>query len=256
MSLKFNDTTNLNGLAQIFEKEIGANPGDITGSTAKMKAFTADSNLALDDYFAIALSASGKWQLDDSNQIDYPVIYNGLVSGQRDYAFTTDGTGNLILDIYRVFVLVSATSTIYQEIFPVDQQSETDTESFTNGQNVIGVPIRYDKTANGFFLDPVPSYTVANGIKVMINREASYFSPTDTTKKPGVPGLHHKYFALKPALDHARRNNLANVARLEAEVLKYEGDEEKGIIGSIARYFGKRSKDERNIMRPKITPFI
>jgi hypothetical protein len=240
MSIQFNDTTTLKGIAQIYEKEIGANQGDITGNTTKLKSFTADANLALDDYTAIALQASGTWQFDDSNQTDYPIITTNLVSGQRDYSFTTDEGGNLILDIYKVLVLQSATGTVYSELFPVDQQSDYDATGFTDGQNITGTPTTYDKTANGIFLDAIPGYNATKGLKVYINRESSYFTYSDTTKKPGVPGLHHKYFALKPALDYARRNNLATLPRLEQEVAKMERD--------IKEYFGRREKDTRNIL--------
>ena len=164
------------------------------------------------------------------------------MANQRDYTFTTDGSGNLILDIYRVFIFRSATATDYEEIFPVDSQSDrwVLTDGLTRNQTNTGTPSVYDKTANGFFLDPIPSYNATNGLKVYINREASYFTSTDTTKKPGVPGNLHKYFYLKPAAEYARRNNLANQDRLMTEVLKMEG---KG--GTIEKQFAFRARDER-----------
>ena len=194
----------------------------------------------MDDFWNIALPASGRWQLDDSNQTDYPIITTNLVANQRDYNFTTDETGNLILDIYRVLVLASATGTTYYDIYPVDAQSDIDTFGLTDGQDTTGTPFRYDKTANGIFLDPIPSYSATNGLKIYINREASYFTTADTTKKPGVPGILHKYFYLKPALDYARRNNLSNYNTLAVEVEKMEG---KG--GTIEKHFAFRSRDER-----------
>lgn len=229
---------------ELYEQEIGVNQGDVSGDTTRLKQFTADVNNALDDYFTIALPASGTWQLDDSNQTDYPIITTNLVDGQRDYAFTTDGSSNLILDVFRVFVLTSATGTQYVEIFPVDQQSDFETTGFTDGQNAEGTPYHYDKTANGIFLDPIPSYNATNGLKVYVNREASYFTSSDTTKKPGVPGLHHKYFYLKPAAEYARRNNLAVADRLSVEVLKMERE-------TIPQYFNARSRDERKQLTMK-----
>lgn len=248
MSATFSDTTNYSGLVQLFEKEIGANYGDVSGNTTKLKTFTAGVNSALDDFFAIAIQASGTWQLDDSNQTDYPIIYTNLVAGQRDYTFTTDGSGNLILDIYKVMALGSATGTIYNELYPADQQqTEPGVEGFTNGQNIGGVPMRYDKTGNSLFLDAIPSYSVSNGLKVYVNREASYFTSTDTTKKPGVPGLLHDYFYLKPALDHARRNSLVSHDRIALQVSNMEK--------TIKEYFGRREKDERNLLTMKSINF-
>lgn len=257
MSLPFNDTTNYKGLVQIFEKEAGFNRTDVSGSTDRLKEFAADANLAMDDFWTIALTASGKWQLDDTNQTDYPIITTNLVSGQRDYSFLTDGSSNLILDIYRVAILPSATSTIYQEIKPIDVQGDPSwTNNILSNTATSGVPAQYDKTSNAIFLDPYPSYNATNGLKMWINREPSYFLYTDTTKKPGVAGIFHRYFAIKPAMEYARRKKLKSYVGLAQEILRYEGDEDRGIIGSIARYYGKRSKDERNIMTGKKINFI
>lgn len=226
----------------MYEKEIGANRGDISGDTDKLKEFTAEVNVALDDFIELAIRSNGKWQFDDSNHTDYNIIKTNLVSGQRDYSFTTDANGNLILDIYKVMVLPSATATDYVEIFPIDQQSERssiDTENATGG-----VPYRYDKTANGIFLDPLPNFNATLGLKLMINREGSYFSYSDTTKKPGVPGLFHSYFFLKPALKYAGIHGLANYNDILKKVIALEGDTEKGVSGKIQHYFASRSKDE------------
>ena len=208
-----------------------------------MAQFTSDCNQALDDFWAIAIPASGTWQLDDSNQTDYPIITTNLVASQRDYSFTTDGSSNLILDIYRVFILSSATATDYVEIFPRDAQSDLGTKGFTANQTTTGTPYRYDKTANGLFLDPIPSYASTNGLKIYINREASYFTTAHTDRKPGVYGTLHAYFYLKPALTYARRNNFANANQIEREVMKFEGVNGRG--GLIREAYAYRARDER-----------
>ncbi len=246
MSIPFSNITTKKGLIQEIESELGLDDGTITNNTTLFKKITASINLALDDYTAIAIESSGTWQFDDSNHEDYPIIRANINSGQRDYAFTTDENLNLILDIYKVLILPSATSTIYQEAFPIDELEQP--YDILTENTATGSPDRYGKLANGVFLDPMPGYNATSGIKVVINREGSYFTTSDTTKMPGVPGIHHKYFVLKPALDYARRNSLASFNRLHDEVVSYEGDEEKGIIGSIAKYFGQREKDVRHLL--------
>jgi len=248
MSKVYNDTTNYLGIVQGYEKEIGANLGDVSGDTTRLKEFTADTRSAFDRFWAIALPASGTWQLDDSNHTDYNIITTTLTDGQRDYAFTNDGSGNSILEVMRVFVKPSATAANYVEIFPKDQQSERGTEGFTDGQNLEGVPYYYDKTGNGIFLDPVPSYTVSAGLKVYISREASYFVHGDTTKKPGVPGIFHDYFFLKPAADYLRRNQSPKHDRVLSEVLRMEKE--------IVAYYGHRERDVRKVITPKPIAFI
>lgn len=243
MSRTFNDTTNLNGIVQAYEEEIGANQGDISGNTTKLKQFVSATKSAFDRYWSIALTASGKWQLDDSNQTDYPIITTNLVANQRDYAFTTDGSSNLILDIYKAAVLGSATGTLYSEIDPVDAQSEKYSPFVEDNTSTTGVPSTYDKTSNGIFLNPIPSYSATNGLKVYINREASYFATSDTTKKPGVPGNHHDYFYLYPAMIYARRflsNDQYLKIKAAIDVM------EKGIVDD----FSRREKD----VVPMFTP--
>ncbi len=258
MSIQFNDTSTYKGLVQIYEKECGFNRGDISGDNDKLKDFAADVNLALDDFFLIGFRDSGTWQLDDSNYVagsgDFPFVRTSLVSGQRDYSFITDGYSNLILDIHRV--MIADSSGIYREIEPVDQQTRNsnnvNTDSLIDGRNSTGTPTRYEKTGNGILLDPIPNYNYSSGLKIFINREPSYFSYDATTKKPGVPGLLHRYFAIKPALDYARRNTLKNYTALANEVLSYEGDKDRGLIGKIARAFGAREKDVRKRMQANV----
>lgn len=207
----------------------------------------ADINNTLGDAINLALNTGGTWQYDDTNHPDYPIITTALVSGQRDYAFTTDEQGNLILDIYKVMVRISATG-FYQEVYPVDQQSDKDMESFYSGQNVTGVPYRYDKTANGIFLDAIPDFNSSDGLKIFINREGSFFTTADTTKKPGIDPLCHEYLALVPSYKYARNNTLPNVARLEKDVAKMED--------KIRARYSVRTRDEETILQQEQTNYI
>ena len=157
-----------------------------------------------------------------------------LVLGQRDYTFTTDEQGNLILDIYKI--MVKTESGTYQEIYPIDQQTDVATDSLWDGQNNNGVPYRYDKTANGIFLDAIPSYNSTNGLKIFINREGSYFTTSDTTKKPGFAGIFHEYIALYPSYLYAMRNALPNKNDLKRDIEEMET--------KIQQHYRDRSKDE------------
>lgn len=200
----------------------------------------ADINNALGDALTLAFQAGGTWQFDDSNHADYPIITRSLVSSQRDYPFTTDEQGNLILDIYKVMARISATGE-YQEIFPVDVQTESGNEAFYDGQNLTGIPYRYDKTGNGIFLDPIPNYNSTDGLKIYINREGSFFTTADTTKKPGIDPLCHEYLVLKPSYKYARNNSLATVARLEKDMMLMEK--------RITDRYAKRERDVVNVLR-------
>ena len=219
----------------MYEKEIGANRGDISGNTILLKEFTAEVNNALDEYTRLAIESSGRWKFDDSNHTDYPEIFTNLVANQRSYTFTTDEQGNVILDIYRVYVKDAQGN--YQLIKPIDVDTQIVDVTNYDGDDTTGFSYEYDKTANALLLNRVPAANVTNGLKVSINREASYFTYTDTTRKPGIYGLHHKYLYLKPALDYARRNTLNSHDRLQRDVFRIEQEIKDGI--------NRRAKDER-----------
>jgi len=242
MSIPFNDTTTLKGLVQLYEKECGFTYGDISGDPTKLKEFTAAVNIAFDDFWGIALPASGKWVLDDSNHTaKLAVVLNNLVSGTREYSILQDADNNLTLELYAVYVIPSATSTNYERLSPVDRRIDRDTYNYNDGQNISGIPQTYSKAGMTVTVDPVPNYSVANGFKALVNREPFYFTSADTTRKPGVPGIFHRYFFLKPAQDYARIHTLGNYNQIVDEINKLEK--------SIKAFFGMRSKDEPPVLR-------
>lgn len=245
MSIPFSDTTTKRGLVQLYEKEIGAEYGDVSDNEDRLLEYTADANVALDDFIERAIRASGIWQYDDTNHSKHPIITTDLVTGQRDYRIVFDEQGNMVLDIYRVLVMDEQGT--FFEIYPTDQQTSSGTTAFTDGVNVQGVPSRYDKTGRSIFLDYPTSYDKEGGLKVYINREGSYFVSSDTSKKPGVPGILHKYFYLRPALDYARRNTLSSYDRILGEVVASER--------MIDRYFQGRGKDQKPLLRGRRISF-
>lgn len=238
MSLSFNDTTTKQGIIQMIERRCKLGDAYISGNTARLKEWTAEVNATCDKAWALIFKSTGRWQFDDSNHTDYPFITTNLVSGQRDYTFTTDEAGNLILDVYKV--MVKDENGYYNDIDPVDQQSDETMQSFYDGRNTQGMPTRYDKTGNSIMLDAIPSYSATAGLKVFINREGSYFAYSDTTKKPGFAGLFHKYLALEPSYRYACDNGLANKNDLKQELLETESD--------LKKYYRDRTKDETLII--------
>ena len=246
MSLKFSDTTNKDGIIQRIEDELGFSDGYITGDSTMMAKFTANVNLAHDDALRLIFSAGGTWQFDDSNHDDYPIITTNLVSGQRDYTFTVDDSGNLILDIYKVQIKTPDGKFI--DIYPVDQQTRnnnnSDTTTLTDGQNLTGTPTRYDKTANGFFLDLIPSYNSTAGLKVFINREGSYFNTGSTSTKPGISGLFHEYYVVNPAYRYASSKRLDSKDDLLAR--------KTAIEVAMTDHYGKRERDIDRRMNPNV----
>lgn len=230
MSLTFTQITNL------IDRNCKSNT-----STYSLANKVADINLALDYVWATIFECGGTWQFDDSNQIDYPIITTDLISGQRDYDFVSDEQGNLILDIYKV--LVAQPDGTFVEIKPVDAQSDNVT-GFYDGLDVQGTPTEYDKTGRAIFLNAIPNYTISDGLKIYINREGSYFTTADTTKKAGFAGLFHEFLALRPSYQYAYRNGLPQTKTLQSEMLQMEKN--------IRDYYGAREKDVRRNMKANI----
>lgn len=238
MSIAFSESTNYTGICELIDDLVGTNT---TSYSLAKKA--RDVNTALDKVWSIIFNSGGggTWQFDDITHTKYPIITTNLVSGQRDYSFTTDEQSNYILDIYKVMVKNSSTG-IYVELDPVDQQGESANSTMNDGQNLTGIPTQYDKTANGIFLDLIPSYSATNGLKIWINREPLYFTSSDTTKKAGFAGIFHEYLALRPAYNYAQRHGLDNADKLKREMLEMEL--------AIEKYYGNRIRDEKRILTP------
>jgi len=239
MSLVFSNSVSKSGIIELIDASVGSN-----STSYPLLDKTRDVNLALDKALSIIFDADGTWQFDDSNHTDYPIITTDLVANQRDYTFTSDENGNLILEIYKV--MIKDEDGYYFDIYPVDMQSQPEVALY-DGRDTAGTPYIYDKTANGFFLEPIPEYSATDGIKVFINREASYFTSSDTTKKPGFAGIFHEYLALRPAYQYAYRNSLPQTGTLQNEMLRIEQE--------IRDYYSRRSRDERDIISQHITEY-
>lgn len=239
MSVPFSNSSGI-GLIQLCEDYCGFNRGDILGDTTLLQKFTGYINLALDDAWSIILQASGKWHFDDINYPDYPMIETNLISGQRDYSFVTDQDGSIVLEIFRV--MVADPSGTYHEIHPVDQFQTTygtanleNTDAMINGSNATGTPTRYSKTSNGIFLDVIPNYNGVRALQVFIDREASYFVTSDTTKKPGYVGVFHQYLALWASEFYAGIKTLTNLKKLNSDKMQMKRD--------LGQYYARRDRD-------------
>ena len=191
---------------------------------------------------AFALNNSG-WNTDDFNHTTDPFITTPLVLGQRDYHFTVDQEGSIILDIEKVMIRLPSPGALYVDMLPVDMQSDENVQSFYNDVKAQGVPWRYDKTGNGIFLDPIPNYSDTDGLKLFINRESTYFTVSDIVKISGIDSLCHDFLYLKPSYEYARDKSLTNKIDLARDMAvswkKIEG-----------RY-GSKEKDIRHIMTSK-----
>jgi hypothetical protein len=189
----------------------------------------------------VALASSGTWEVDDTNQTDYPIMMTNIVANQQDYSFTIDETLNQVLDIFRVEIKDANGN--WQLVEAYDEYAET--TSLSQQQTETGTPTRYSKTANGIFLDRTPSYNSTNGLKIYYARTPSYFTITGGTTvsptKPGIPDMFHRYLSFKPAYHYCLAKGLP-----QAQAYKLEVDQ---LEKAIEVYHSQRTRDEKPRMR-------
>ncbi len=71
--MKFNDTTNYEGVIQACERYTGIGKDNISGNSDKLVEFTAYSNTALRKLWSYIFEATGCWEFDDSNNLLHQV---------------------------------------------------------------------------------------------------------------------------------------------------------------------------------------
>jgi hypothetical protein len=235
MAMQFSDSANGTGIIELIE-DLTNTPSTTTDSYP-LKKKTRDVNNAYARFMMLAISASGKWQIDDTNQTGHPILISNLVANQQDYNYTVDGesTPNQILDLYRVEVKDSSGN--WSQILPFDQ-SDLQGTSLTNFMATAGIPQYYDKVGNALFLYPKPSANVTGGLKLWFARTPAYFVSTDTTKKAGIPDIFHEYLALRPSWQYCARKKQSALAKdYKMQVLEIED--------SIEVYYSNRSREEK-----------
>lgn len=235
--MEFNNPGNKNGIIQDCEFWLFAsNYGQISGNANMLATFTSLVNLALDSTVTTIFEADDRWQFDDSNYTDYPIATTDLVNMQKDYPLSVSH-----LKVIRVEVKDTAGN--WTLLKPWDLADTTQArDEFLNGG---GIPLYYDKFADSVFLYPQANYNQAASLRVYYQREPSYFTNTDTDKKPGFPTILHRIVPIKACYDYAVANNLTDKIKvLQDEVLKRELQVEK--------FFGRRNNDEVPVLREKI----
>lgn len=241
MSLQFSDTTTKKGIVQVIERMTTTQSA--SSSSYPLYDKTVDINAALANYMILATQAAGRWQVDDTNQEDYPIIFGNVVSGQQDYSFTVDEQGNQILDIFKVRIKDSNGNWA-----TLKQRDLQDTVDSKLNSTTTGIPTEYDVTANGIFLTDIPNYTLEDALEIYISRTPTYFVSTDTTKKPGIPDIFHEYLAIRPSYFYCLAKGLPQAQSYA--ITLYGRDGNGGMERAIKDYYSNRNRDEKRRLVP------
>ena len=219
------------------------------GNSYPINDKTRNVNRAYDKVVSRIFEADGRWEFDDQNATSLPIATTPLIIGQQDYSFDT------------TFLIVSRVEVEQQDgswvaISPFSQADLprgglagfVPSQSLTDFLNQPGVPQYYDKMANSIFLYPPSSYdTKADStparLKVYFQRNASYFSPTDTTKVPGFAPMFHRLLSMEAALDYARAKNL-DIGLPHGKIANSFVSEVQTLYSDLQDYYTRKSKDE------------
>ncbi len=196
-------------------------------------------NNALDRVVSLILHSDGRWNYDDSNNTDLPIVTTDLVQNQQDYSLSVSH-----LEIARAEVQDSNGN--WNKLDPLDQ-TDVFNQSLTDFLKTASLPVYYDKIGNSVFLYPKPNYAQAASLKLWIDRGPNYFIIGDTTKQPGFNSLYHDLCALWPSYNFALANGRSNATQLQAEIQMKEE--------MLREDYALRAKDDHPRLRARPQSF-
>lgn len=220
--MKFNDTSNKNGLIQDCEFLTNLGEGVISGDTSLLKRFTALMNIRYASVLGSLQLLSSTDGAEDRNYSDQQFSIFTIEEGVNDYEFLADEDGNTISDFTGVHIQAGSDYT------PLDRLTLSDTDAqlvmSPNASNT-GTPTGYLEKGSMVYLDKIPD--VAGTAKLFYRLVPSYFIYTDTTKSPGFAELGHRLLSLGASLDWLlifKSEDQVRITRVEAAILKIEQD--------------------------------
>ena len=226
--MQYSNTTNKDGIIQLAEDYTDLGDGYISGNSTMLKKFTAYANEVSDDIWSVIWSSAGSWQWDDSNQASLPQATTDIVSGRAKYTIPPD-----ILTIKRVEVKNENGGWTKLKPFTREKTATSIGELETR----LGCPTHYFVFNDTIQLYPIPSYDLVGGLKVFFDRAGVSFSPSDTTKSPGIASPFHELYPLGMAIKWLSIKQPTNSSLL----LYREKYKEK--LEAMKEYYARRWED-------------
>lgn len=184
---------------------------------------TRNANQALSKIVEMIMRAAGRWQYDDTNYDTLPIATTDLIANQTNFSLAIS---HLKIDRVRI----KDKQGKWKILRPVDRRDLDEHEL-----NATGVPDKYDKLGVSLMFYPLQDYSYEGGIEVQFERDADYFTTTDTTKEPGFASTFHRLISLYTALDYTEPNELEarsrkiqkRIDRMEAELVEFYSDRDR-----------------------------
>ncbi len=219
---------------------------DLTGLTNVSTAKVVRAlNYAVDHYTYLALTSSGRWKWDSTNQTDVSRLTTTVTSADDKVELESD-----TVTIQQVEILVDGKYKIVHPTDIRDNQMEPISEQF----DTQGIPQYYDFSGRNLYL--FPSSDSSRTLRVTVGRAHPRFSPTDLTVSVGVSPIHEEYIALYAAdrlmigSNDPSRTQIRNEMTIKQEEIrdlfsKRDQDSVRRIKSNIPSVFMHRSRGKR-----------
>ena len=193
----------------------------------------ADRNRFINEAYSrvanIIINADGRMSWDDANHPDQPITKCDLKNGQTYYDIFS-ATPSAIQDwlyIDRIDIVDSSGNGI--QLQPIDQR-DLDGVALSEFADEPSIPVWFDFNGTGLTLYPATNYDATLGMTIVFQRSPSYFSVSDTIKRPGFATIFHSYLSKYAA-------NAWNLVKKKNGMLSAELQRDELEIG---RFYSKR----------------
>lgn len=235
----FNDSPGGQGIVQDIDFLANSDP-----TTYLIADKVRNCNNWIDVCIEAIMSADGRWEWDDPNQIDLPRATTQLNANQIQYNFDSSW-----LIVERVEVMNTFGG--WTELNPIDQ-SDIQGQGIGSYQTTPGVPQQFDVDGENIFLYPAANYTQAASMKVYFQRKPVYLIISSTTTIPAFVSTYNRIISIGAASDWALTKDQARYDKLMARLGTKNQITGKwsGMIGDLQGHYGSRNKYEK----PRIVP--
>ena len=219
---------------------------DLTGQTNASDAKLVRAlNFASDHYSYLAITSSGKWNWDSSNQDDLPRITATIDSSTTKVSLPTD-----LIAIRQVEVTENDK---YQIVHPIDIRDNQD-HSLGTVYEAADLPRHYDYDSRYLYLYPTSDTT--RTLRITYGRAHPRFSTSNLSQSVGVIPIQEEYLALYAADRLMIGNNDPSRTQIRNELMmkeeevrdlfsKRDQDTQRRLKANIPSVFTKRSRGKR-----------
>jgi hypothetical protein len=233
--MKWSETTNDTGIVQDIDFLVGTN-----ATSYPLKDKARNANRWYHRVWDWILESQDEWDVDDTNNTDFPIATTDLKANQQDYALPlAEG----LLKVKRVEINYNNSDWYKAEPFDINERGEGTSTTQINNDYDPTKPF-YGLFANSLFTYPIPEEDITAGLKIWFARKIeSVFTATgNDTREPGFDEQFHRILSLGPAYDWALTKTDANrIQVLNQELGKYELE--------LRRFYGKKQDDRRTVLK-------